>query len=138
MINFLYQKWIQKRSLRHFPSLLLALIVSFVLVFIQHSRVLVPRICLLSGHAILQVYMCNFLQMEESMSKIDSSVKEEAYHAWLGYYNSISEIGRDKTMLVDLANRFSESIGLQKPPSLCRKTASKMGLKDIPGIRIRR
>jgi ATP-dependent RNA helicase MSS116 len=75
--------------------------------------------------------------MEESMSKIDSSVKEGAYHAWLDYYNS-REIGRDKTLLVDLANRFSESIGLQKPPSLCRKTALKMGLKDIPGIRIRR
>ncbi|KAB5573594.1 hypothetical protein DKX38_000788 [Salix brachista] len=109
-----------------------------VTLVIQHSRVLVPRIYLLSGHAILQVYMCNFLQMEESMSKIDSSVKEEAYYAWLGYYNSIREIGRDKTMLVDLANRFSESIGFQKPPSLCRKTALKMGLKDIPGIRIRR
>ncbi|KAF9689365.1 hypothetical protein SADUNF_Sadunf01G0084800 [Salix dunnii] len=78
------------------------------------------------------------IQMEESISKIDSSVKEEAYHAWLGYYNSIREIGSDKTMLVDLANRFSESIGLQKPPSLCRKTALKMGLKDIPGIQIRR
>ncbi|KAJ6393713.1 hypothetical protein OIU77_023030 [Salix suchowensis] len=37
------------------------------------------------------------LKMEESMSKIDSSVKEEAYYAWLGYYNSIREIGRDKT-----------------------------------------
>ena len=81
--------------------------------------------------------MFNFLQMEESMSKIDSSVKEGAYHAWLDYYNS-REIGRDKTSLVDLANRFSESIGLQKPPCLCRKTALKMGLKDIPGIRIRR
>jgi ATP-dependent RNA helicase MSS116 len=76
--------------------------------------------------------------MEESMSKIDSSVKEGAYHAWLGYYNSIREIGRDKTTLVELANQFSESIGLHKPPSLFRKTALKMGLKDIPGIRIRR
>eukprot|EP00258_Populus_trichocarpa_P036386 XP_024452405.1 probable DEAD-box ATP-dependent RNA helicase 48 isoform X4 [Populus trichocarpa] len=77
-------------------------------------------------------------KMEESMSKIDSSVKEGAYHAWLGYYNSIREIGRDKTTLVELANQFSESIGLHKPPSLFRKTALKMGLKDIPGIRIRR
>ncbi|CAK7335496.1 unnamed protein product [Dovyalis caffra] len=78
------------------------------------------------------------LKIEESMSKIDSSVKEGAYHAWLGYYNSIREIGRNKTTLVDLANQFSGSIGLQKPPSLFRKTALKMGLKDIPGIRIRR
>ncbi|XP_025015532.2 probable DEAD-box ATP-dependent RNA helicase 48 [Ricinus communis] len=77
------------------------------------------------------------LKVEDSMSKIDSSVKEAAYHAWLGYYNSIRKIGRDKTTLVELANRFCESIGLQRPPPLFRKTALKMGLKNIPGIRIR-
>ncbi|KAJ4834215.1 hypothetical protein Tsubulata_028869 [Turnera subulata] len=77
-------------------------------------------------------------KIDDSMSKIDSSMKEAAYHAWLGYYNSIREIGRDKTSLVELAKQFSESIGLQKPPPLFRKTALKMGLKDIPGIRIRR
>ncbi|KAF8413132.1 hypothetical protein HHK36_001108 [Tetracentron sinense] len=78
------------------------------------------------------------LKVEDSMAKIDTSVKEAAYHAWLGYYNSIREIGRDKTMLVELASRFSDSIGLQKVPALFRKTALKMGLKDIPGIRIRK
>ncbi|XP_010255461.1 PREDICTED: probable DEAD-box ATP-dependent RNA helicase 48 [Nelumbo nucifera] len=78
------------------------------------------------------------LKVEDSMAKIDASAKEAAYHAWLGYYNSIREIGRDKTMLVELANGFCNSIGLQKPPALFRKTASKMGLRDIPGIRIRK
>ncbi|GMJ06193.1 hypothetical protein like AT2G07750 [Hibiscus trionum] len=77
-------------------------------------------------------------KLEFSMEKIDGSIKEAAYHAWLGYYNSIREIGRDKTTLVELANQFSQSIGLQRPPSLFRKTALKMGLKDIPGIRIRK
>ncbi|KAE8683838.1 putative DEAD-box ATP-dependent RNA helicase 48 [Hibiscus syriacus] len=77
-------------------------------------------------------------KLEYSMGKIDGSVKEAAYHAWLGYYNSIREIGRDKTTLVELANQFSHSIGLQRPPSLFRKTALKMGLKDISGIRIRK
>ncbi|TYJ06579.1 hypothetical protein E1A91_A12G243600v1 [Gossypium mustelinum] len=77
-------------------------------------------------------------KLEFSMAKIDGNVKEAAYHAWLGYYNSIREIGRDKTTLVELANQFSQSIGLQRPPSLFRKTALKMGLKDIPGIRIRK
>lgn len=76
--------------------------------------------------------------MEEAMEKMDTSVKESAYHAWLGYYNSVREVGRDKTTLVELANQFSESIGLDKPPSLFRRTALKMGLKDIPGIRIRK
>ncbi|KAL1326593.1 hypothetical protein HN51_036712 [Arachis hypogaea] len=78
------------------------------------------------------------LKIEHSMGKIDSDVKEAAYHAWLGYYNSIREIGREKSTIAELANRFSASIGLQKPPALFRKTALKMGLKDIPGIRIRR
>jgi superfamily II DNA/RNA helicase len=78
------------------------------------------------------------LKIEASMAKIDSSVKESAYHAWLGYYNSIREIGRDKTTLVELANQFCKSIGLQKPPALFRKTALKMGLKDISGIRVRK
>ncbi|XP_047338254.1 probable DEAD-box ATP-dependent RNA helicase 48 [Impatiens glandulifera] len=78
------------------------------------------------------------LKMNESMAKVDNSVKEAAYHAWLGYYNSIRETGRDKTTLVELANQFSNSIGLEKPPGLFRKTALKMGLKDIPGIKIRK
>lgn len=78
------------------------------------------------------------LKMEDSLKRIDSSVKEAAYHAWLGYYNSVREIGRDKTTLVELANQFCESIGLQNPPALFRKTAIKMGLRDIPGIRIRK
>ncbi|KAK2634356.1 hypothetical protein Ddye_029148 [Dipteronia dyeriana] len=76
------------------------------------------------------------LQMDGAMAKVDGRVKEAAYHACLGYFNSIREISRDKTMLVELAARFCQSIGLQKPPSLFRKTALKMGLKGIPGIRI--
>ncbi|KAK3013737.1 hypothetical protein RJ639_010029 [Escallonia herrerae] len=78
------------------------------------------------------------VQIKGLMTKIDTSLKEAAYHAWLGYYNSNREIGRDKTTLVELANGFCESMGLQTPPSLFRKTALKMGLKGIPGIRIRK
>lgn len=83
-------------------------------------------------------FLLFFKQVEDSIEKIDPSIKEAAYHAWLGYYNSIHEIGRDKTMLADLANRFCHSIGMDKPPALFRKTALKMGLKGIPGIRIRK
>ncbi|XP_074563562.1 DEAD-box ATP-dependent RNA helicase 48-like [Curcuma longa] len=77
-------------------------------------------------------------KVEDSIGKVDSSIKEGAYHAWLGYYNSIRDIGRDKTTLAELANQFCRSIGLEEPPALFRKTALKMGLKDIPGIRIRK
>ncbi|KAK9076703.1 hypothetical protein SSX86_005037 [Deinandra increscens subsp. villosa] len=78
------------------------------------------------------------IKIEKSMAKVDPSVKEAAYHAWLGYYNSIREIGRDKTTLVELAKSFCDSIGLEKVPALFRKTVLKMGLKDIPGIRVRK
>ncbi|KAK2389749.1 DEAD-box ATP-dependent RNA helicase [Trifolium repens] len=37
------------------------------------------------------------LKIGQSMAKIDNDIKEAAYHAWLGYYNSIMEIGREKT-----------------------------------------
>ncbi|XP_062220810.1 DEAD-box ATP-dependent RNA helicase 48-like [Phragmites australis] len=77
-------------------------------------------------------------KVDDSIKIVDMSIKEAAYHAWLGYYNSMADIGRDKTMLADLANRFGVSIGLQKPPAIYRKTALKMGLKDVPGIRIRK
>ncbi|CAH1424737.1 unnamed protein product [Lactuca virosa] len=73
------------------------------------------------------------VKIEKAMEKVDPSVKEAAYHAWLGYYNSVRETGRDKTTLVELGKGFSNSIGLQKVPALFRKTALKMGLKDIPG-----
>ncbi|KAL9310489.1 putative RNA helicase [Arabidopsis thaliana] len=77
-------------------------------------------------------------QVDQSMAKIDTSIKEAAYHAWLGYYNSVQETGRDKTTLAELANRFCHSIGLEKPPALFRRTAVKMGLKGISGIPIRK
>lgn len=89
-------------------------------------------------HSIARFDILLFKQVEESIGKIDPSIKEAAYHAWLGYYNSISEIGRDKTTLAELANQFGRSIGLDTPPALFRKTALKMGLKGIPGIRIRK
>ncbi|KAJ8490472.1 hypothetical protein OPV22_012193 [Ensete ventricosum] len=77
-------------------------------------------------------------KVEDSIARVDPSIKEAAYHAWLGYYNSIREVGRDKTMLADLANQFCHSIGLEKPPALFRRTALKMGLKGIPGIRVQK
>lgn len=72
------------------------------------------------------------------MTKVDASIKEAAYHAWLGYYNSNTEIGRDKTTLAEHATKFCNSMGLERPPALFRKTALKMGLRGIDGIRIRK
>uniref|UniRef100_M8B5F8 ATP-dependent RNA helicase n=1 Tax=Aegilops tauschii TaxID=37682 RepID=M8B5F8_AEGTA len=66
-------------------------------------------------------------KVDDSIKIVDMSIKEAAYHAWLGYYNSIADISRDKVMLADLASRFGVSIGMEKPPTLFRKTAFKMG-----------
>lgn len=77
-------------------------------------------------------------RVQHAIANVDLSAKEYAYHAWLGYYNSVKAIGRDKTRLVELANQFSRSIGLEQQPELLRKTAAKMGLKGIPGLRIKK
>ncbi|GJT31486.1 hypothetical protein Tco_0911761 [Tanacetum coccineum] len=87
---------------------------------------------------ILHYVLKLFLEVKKSMAKIDLSVKEAAYHAWLGHYNSIREIGGDKTTIVKLCKGFCDSIGLEKVPALFRKTTLKMGLKDIAGICVRK
>lgn len=61
--------------------------------------------------------------------------KESAYQAWLGYYNSNKTVGKDKQRLVELANEFSRSMGLDVPPSISRLVLGKMGLKNVPGLR---
>lgn len=75
------------------------------------------------------------LKVQRALSHIDLNDKESAYQAWLGYYNSVKQIGRDKSRLVELANEFSRSMGLDKPPAIAKSTLSKMGLKNVPGIR---
>jgi ATP-dependent RNA helicase MSS116, mitochondrial len=62
-------------------------------------------------------------------------VKETAYQAWLGYYNSNKTIGRDKARLVRLAEEFSQSMGLAIPPAIPRRILGKMGLSNVPGLR---
>lgn len=61
--------------------------------------------------------------------------KASAYQAWLGYYNSVKRIGGDQSRLVQLANEFSRSMGLDTPPAIKKITLAKMGLKNVPGLR---
>lgn len=61
--------------------------------------------------------------------------KEAAYQAWLGYYNSNKNVGRDKNRLVELANEFSRSMGLGSPPTIPKLILGKMGLKNVAGLR---
>lgn len=62
---------------------------------------------------------------------------EQAYRAWLGYYNGhLRKIRWDKKRLVERANAWGNEVGLVEQPSLQKKTVGKMGLKGVPGIRI--
>ncbi|XP_050385823.1 DEAD-box ATP-dependent RNA helicase 31-like [Argentina anserina] len=74
-------------------------------------------------------------KVERALSQVDMKNKEAAYQAWLGYYNSNKKIGRDKHRLVELANEFSRSMGLDNPPAIAKMVLGKMGLKNVPGLR---
>ncbi|CAN4111464.1 unnamed protein product [Withania somnifera] len=74
-------------------------------------------------------------KVERAFSHIDMKTKESAYQAWLGYYNSNRSIGKDKCRLVELANDFSRTMGLDDPPAISKLVLGKMGLKNIPGLR---
>nr|XP_043623933.1 DEAD-box ATP-dependent RNA helicase 31-like [Erigeron canadensis] len=74
-------------------------------------------------------------KVEKALSNVDMKNKESAYQAWLGYYNSNKKIGSDKYRLVELANEFSRSMGLDNPPAIPKLVLGKMGLKNVPGLR---
>ncbi|KAH9298162.1 hypothetical protein KI387_029844, partial [Taxus chinensis] len=72
------------------------------------------------------------MKVKRALSHAELKDKESAYQAWLGYYNSVKAIGGDKSRLVELANQFSHSMGLDTPPAINKLTLSKMGLKNVP------
>lgn len=74
-------------------------------------------------------------KVERALSNVEMKNKEAAYQAWLGYYNSNKTIARDKCRLVELANEFSRSMGLDTPPAIPKLVLGKMGLKNVPGLR---
>lgn len=76
-------------------------------------------------------------QVERALSHVEMKRKESAYQAWLGYYNSNKKIARDKLKLVELANEFSRSMGLDTPPAIPKLVLGKMGLRNVPGLRSR-
>ncbi|KAG1330335.1 DEAD-box ATP-dependent RNA helicase 31-like [Cocos nucifera] len=74
-------------------------------------------------------------KVERALAHVELKNKESAYQAWLGYYNSNKNVGRDKYQLVALANEFSRSMGLNNPPAIPKLVLRKMGLNNIPGLR---
>ncbi|XP_023004945.1 DEAD-box ATP-dependent RNA helicase 31-like [Cucurbita maxima] len=76
-------------------------------------------------------------KVERALAHVEMKNKEAAYQAWLGYYNSNKTVGRDKFRLVELANEFSRSMGLDTPPAIPKLVLGKMGLKNVPGLRVK-
>ncbi|KAL5718996.1 RNA helicase [Ranunculus cassubicifolius] len=76
-------------------------------------------------------------KVERAMSNVEMKNKEAAYQAWLGYYNSNKIVSRDKCRVVELANEFSRCMGLDNPPAIAKLIIGKMGLKNVPGLRIK-
>nr|CAD1824045.1 unnamed protein product [Ananas comosus var. bracteatus] len=74
-------------------------------------------------------------KVEEALRRVEMKNKESAYQAWLGYYNSNKTISRDKRKLVELAEEFSQSMGLTDPPAIPKLILRKMGLNNVPGLR---
>ncbi|KAJ3670913.1 hypothetical protein LUZ60_008339 [Juncus effusus] len=72
---------------------------------------------------------------EGALQRVEMKTKISAYQAWLGYYNSAKSVTKDKSRLVQLANEFSESMGLKEPPALPKMILRKMGLSNVPGLR---
>ncbi|KAI3865469.1 hypothetical protein MKW98_025339 [Papaver atlanticum] len=76
-------------------------------------------------------------KVERALSEVEMKNKEAAYQAWLGFYNSNKTVARDKSRLVELANEFSSSMGLDSPPAISKLVIGKMGLKNVPGLRFK-
>ncbi|KAK0207047.1 P-loop containing nucleoside triphosphate hydrolase protein [Desarmillaria ectypa] len=78
----------------------------------------------------------------EALVKIDDKVKEQAYQAWLGYYNSNLKTTKwNKVELVNKATLYAqECLGWTRalPPLIETKTVGMMHLKNVPGLNIGR
>jgi ATP-dependent RNA helicase MSS116 len=62
---------------------------------------------------------------------------EQAYRAWLGYYNgNVKKCGWSKKELVSQATLWAKDVGMPHQPSILKKTVGKMGLKGVPGLRV--
>lgn len=75
--------------------------------------------------------------MNVSRNKELNLSAQQAYRAWLGFYNaSNKKFNWDKAELVVHANQWAKDIGLREQPSIERKTVGKMGLKGVRGLNL--
>jgi len=72
-----------------------------------------------------------------SVDKVLRNSAEQAYRAWLGYYNGhLKKVQWDKKQLVQQANMWGSEVGLKSQPAIQKRTVGKMGLKGVPGLKL--
>jgi ATP-dependent RNA helicase MSS116 len=76
--------------------------------------------------------------VSQALARVDVRTKEQAYVAWLGFYNgSCGKMGWSKEVLVQNANRYAlEVLGCPGLPGIMKKTVGMMGLKGVPGLNL--
>ena len=83
------------------------------------------------------------IKVQEALGKVPTDFNlaksaEQCYQAWLGFHNSnLRALGWDKRRLVEIANHYALLIGCREPPTLEKRTVGKMGLKGVPGLRLK-
>ena len=77
-------------------------------------------------------------RIQNGLQKVDQQSKDQAYVAWMGFYNgSSSKMGWSKAQLVQAANDYALNVlGCPQIPGILKKTVGMMGLKGIPGLNI--
>ncbi|CAL6275350.1 unnamed protein product [Bathycoccus prasinos] len=71
-------------------------------------------------------------RINRALQKVDSKTKDQAYVAWMGFYNSnTGKIGWSKNDLVHAANSYAiDVLGCPGLPGVLAKTVGMMGLRE--------
>ncbi|CAI7865234.1 unnamed protein product [Closterium sp. NIES-53] len=75
-------------------------------------------------------------KLNEALSRVETSAKEQAYVAFLGYYNSNLRVLKwTPQILVATGNEFAELMQCPEQPAIEPRLLGKMGLRKVAGIR---
>ncbi|CAI5504603.1 unnamed protein product [Closterium sp. Naga37s-1] len=75
-------------------------------------------------------------KLNEALSRVETAAKDQAYVAFLGYYNSNLRLLKwTPQMLVATGNEFAELMQCPEQPAIEPRLLGKMGLRKVAGIR---
>jgi hypothetical protein len=68
--------------------------------------------------------------VRQQLAATEQKEAEQAWQAWLGYYNSqLRKLNLTKEQLVGKSAEYAATLGLPQIPALQKKTIGKMGLQ---------